>query len=144
MDRHSTKLLNKLILLTIAMLPATLLAHRAAVPHNDFAGGFAHVLTSWEHLLLNIGLGYLAGLALTQRQALLGKLAGVSLLGYGLLHLGSLTFNLSGSIGLLTGFGFAGLLGYAANRLGDSIGKAKMHRVQSASTLAAILLLTLI
>lgn len=142
MDRHFLKtLLNKLILLTIALLPATLWAHPASVPHNDFASGFAHVWTSWEHLLLNVGLGYLAGLALTQRQTLLGKLSGVTLFFCGILHLNSLALSLPASIGLLMGFGLVGLLGFGFNRFGGTL---LSHRIQFGGALAAILLLALI
>jgi urease accessory protein len=78
---HTIKILIGAAAVTLLSVPA--LAHPGLMNHGDFAGGFAHPFSGWDHLLAMIALGLWLGLAKTAKPAVaITTFAGALMAGY--------------------------------------------------------------
>jgi hydrogenase/urease accessory protein HupE len=142
MDRKSpTTPLTSLALLISVLTPISTVAHPFHSHHTSFTDGLTHGLTSWNHLLIALAIGFLCRIALTNTQFTWGKAMIATTAFYTISHGASLFASVWTAPGLIVGFLSIGLVGVALGHL--TIEQSAIQRFRFAGSVVALAVLAL-
>jgi hypothetical protein len=142
MERKSpTSPLTSLAFLITVLLPISAIAHPLHSHHSSFTDGLAHGLTSWNHLLIALAIGFLCRIGLNSTQFGWGQALIATTAIYTISHAPSLFSSLWTAPGLIVGFLLIGLFGVALGHI--TTDQATIRRFRFASSLVALTVLAL-
>lgn len=139
--KSPTTSLTSLALLTTVLLPISAIAHPLHSHNSSFTDGLAHGLTSWNHLLIALAIGFLCRIALTSTQFGWGKALIATTAIYTFSHSASLFSSLWTAPGLIVGFLSIGLVGVALGHFTTE--QSTIQRFRFVGSLAALAVLAL-
>ena len=143
MERKSqTTLLTALALPIIALSTTSAFAHPMHSHHSSFSDGLAHGLTSWNHLLVALTVGFLCRIALTNYPFGWGKALIATTAIYTVTHLSQIFSSGWTAPGLILGFLSVGLIGAAFGHVYKEQAIIKRFRLAGTTCALAVLLFT--
>ena len=142
MERKSptTSLISFALLISV-LIPISVIAHPLHSHQTSFTDGLAHGLTSWNHLLIALSIGFLGRIALTHTQFGWGKALIATTAIYTIAHSASLSSSVWAAPGVIVGFLSMGLAGVALGHL--TIERPTIQRFRFAGSIVALAILAL-